>query len=98
MSNTKNDLTVAVEGVFAEAMRAWARCALSSGPEDIKVATTELEDLLRFMESTVKPARVGIASMLEQVRARCKHPGAQRGHNERDGSWMNRCPTCGATE
>lgn len=25
----------------------------------------------------------------------CKHKGAQTGYNERDGSWMAPCPTCG---
>lgn len=32
------------------------------------------------------------------VQSQCAHNGAQRGHNDRDGSWMAQCPTCGTVE
>ncbi len=35
--------------------------------------------------------------MLHLVRKGCTHQFAERGYNERDGSWMNACPHCGET-
>jgi hypothetical protein len=37
-----------------------------------------------------------IFATIQVAQRGCKHPRAQRGSNERDGDWMNRCPDCGA--
>lgn len=54
----------------------------------------KLTAFLRAKDSEIEVAR----TMLEMVRRGCKHEGAQRGYNERDGNWMNPCPHCGESE
>jgi len=67
-------------------------------PADIKQSTDALREMLREWREHDKRVESTVVGLLRLVQSRCKHVGAQRGHNERDGSWMNTCPTCGASE
>jgi hypothetical protein len=71
---------------------------ISDAAADIKQSTDALRALLhewRTHDSRVESTVVGLLRLMQ---SRCKHVGARRGHNERDGSWMAACPTCGASE
>lgn len=57
----------------------------------------EVKKLTEFIRG--KRAEVEVASkMLAMVREGCEHKDAERGYNERDGSWMNPCSHCGASQ
>lgn len=61
--------------------------------EDIPAEANKLQDFIRAKQAEIEIAR----TMLAMVRKGCDHKNAQRGYNERDGSWMNPCPHCGAS-
>jgi len=71
---------------------------ISNESADIKQSTDALRALLHEWQTHHDRVETLVRGLLEIVQARCKHDGAKRGHNERDGSWMNPCPTCGASE
>lgn len=85
-------LTESVKAIVAEAQAAFT---VSYDTQSIKTATTKLSELLREWQACDKMVQQTIAGLLDLVRKNCKHEGAQRGYNERDGPWMNPCPTCG---
>lgn len=62
--------------------------------DQIPAEVKKLTDYIRAANAGIEVAR----TMLAMVRKGCKHENAQRGYNERDGSWMNPCPHCGMTE
>jgi hypothetical protein len=62
--------------------------------EDIPGHVKALRDFIAACQANAKIAY----EMLVLVRSGCRHEKAQRGYNERDGSWMNPCPHCGASE
>jgi hypothetical protein len=70
----------------------------SDNPADIKQSTDVLRALFREWQAHDKRVESTMVGLLKLVQSRCKHVGAERGYNERDGSWMNPCPTCGASE
>lgn len=61
--------------------------------EQIPAEVKRLTDYIKAANAGIEVAR----TMLHMVRKGCKHENAQRGYNERDGSWMNPCPHCGET-
>jgi hypothetical protein len=67
----------------------------SAEPSAIRSSSQALSDLLSRWAAADKQVRQTIGTMLMTVRANCKHAGAQTGYNDRDGSWMAPCPTCG---
>lgn len=61
--------------------------------EKIPELVKSLTEIIAARQADIEVAR----TMLKLARAGCKHVGAEHGHNDRDGSWMNACPHCGAT-
>lgn len=95
MTDPKTALTEALL-VTAEAA---SKCLIVGKDKPrIKEATTELRQLLALWAEHNKAATETIRTLLAVAREWCDHAGAQRGYNERDGSWMNPCPTCGHSE
>jgi hypothetical protein len=88
------ELKDAVEQLLASAQAAFTT---SDEPADITQSTDALSALAREWQRHSERVRSTVTGLLNLVQSRCKHVGAQRGYNERDGSWMNRCPTCGAS-
>lgn len=64
--------------------------AFEAIPEHVKT----LIEVIRARQADIEVAR----TMLQMIRRGCKHEKAQRGYNERDGSWMAECPHCGQSE
>ena len=64
---------------------------------DIKQSTEALRELLREWREHDKRVEATVVGLLRLICSRCKHVGAVTGYNERDGSWMAPCPTCGET-
>lgn len=62
--------------------------------EAIPAEVKRLTEIIRSRDADVRVAR----ELLALVRRGCGHEKAERGYNERDGSWMNACPHCGETE
>jgi len=62
--------------------------------EQIPAEVKKLTDFINGIDAELEIA----SKMLGLVRQGCKHVNAKRGYNERDGSWMNPCPHCGASE
>ena len=62
--------------------------------EDIPKAVATLTNIILAREADINVA----TAMLRLAREGCEHKDAKRGHNERDGDWMNPCPHCGASE
>jgi len=91
---TQEQLAGVVEVFLLEVQQAFT---VNSDLASIKTSTTKLREMLRVWDAHNKQVRSVIIGLLDLVTARCKHVGAQTGYNERDGSWMNACPTCGAT-
>jgi hypothetical protein len=89
------ELKDAVEQLLASAQAAFTT---SDELAHIKQSTSALRELLREWQTHDKRVESTVVGLLRLVQARCTHVGAQRGRNERDGSWMNACPTCGASE
>jgi hypothetical protein len=71
---------------------------ISDAPADIKQSTEALRALLHAWHTHDNRVETTVIGLLRLMQSRCKHVGAPRGHNERDGSWMATCPTCGACE
>lgn len=59
--------------------------------ERIPAEVKALKDRLAAIEAEKRI----LVQLLSMVREGCPHEGAQTGYNERDGNWMNPCPTCG---
>lgn len=96
MTNPANkELNEAVGKLLAAAQMTFTT---SDDLADIKQSTNALRALLREWQAHDKRVESTVIGLLRLVQSRCKHVGAQRGSNERDGSWMNACPTCGASE
>jgi len=74
-----------------------AQAAFTTSDEgaDIKQSTDALRELLREWRAEDKRVESTVIGLLRLVQSRCTHVGASRGYNERDGSWMSPCPTCG---
>jgi hypothetical protein len=89
------ELKDAVEQLLASAQAAFTT---SDDLADIKQSTDALTALAREWQQHSERVRSTVTGLLKLVQSRCKHVGAQRGYNDRDGSWMNSCPTCGASE
>jgi hypothetical protein len=89
------ELNEAVAKLLTSAQMAFTS---SDEPADIKQSTETLRALLREWQAHDKRLESTVYGLLRLVQSRCKHVGAQRGSNERDGAWMNTCPTCGASE
>lgn len=91
-------LRLAREAVDTLLQRAQAALTFSREPADIKCACDSLCELLRVWHTLNDHVSSSVGGLLRLVRQNCKHPGAQHGYNERDGSWMNACPICGETK
>lgn len=89
------ELDAAVAQLLATAQMAFTA---SDEPADIKRSTDALRELFREWQAHDKRVDSTVIGLLRLVQSRCKHVGAKRGYNERDGSWMAPCPTCGASE
>ncbi len=81
-----------VKALLGEAVTSFTA---SAEPADIKVSAKQLAEILHRWNAADKQIRQTIGTMLKTVRQNCKHVGAVRGYNDRDGSWMAPCPTCG---
>ena len=88
------ELDVAVTQLLASAQMAFTT---SDALPDIKQSTDALREMLREWQEHDKRVESTMAGLLQLVQFRCKHVGAATGYNQRDGSWMAPCPTCGAT-
>ena len=89
------DLDTVVAELLASAQTAFT---VSDAPADIKRSTDALRTLFRQWREHDKRVESTVIGLMRLVQSRCKHEGAKRGYNERDGSWMSPCPTCGASE
>ena len=89
------ELTTAVAQLLASAQAAFT---ISDETADIKQSADALRATLAEWSALDNRVESTVRGMLGLVQSRCKHVDAQRGHNERDGSWMNTCSTCGASE
>jgi hypothetical protein len=89
------DLDAAVAQLLASAQTAFT---VSDTTDDIKRSTDALRELMRQWREHDKRVESTVIGLLRLVQSRCKHVGAARGYNERDGNWMAPCPTCGKTE
>ena len=87
-----NELDAAINQLLAEAQAAFTS---SNDLADIKRSTDTLRAALHAWKAQDERVKATLRGLLNLVCARCKHDGAARGHNERDGSWMAPCPTCG---
>lgn len=67
--------------------------SLGSSPtnEQIKTEVRKLQAEIEIRSGEIKVLQQAIS----YYRNQCKHEGQKTGHNERDGSWGNPCPTCG---
>lgn len=83
------------EAVSESIAKATAAFVVSSDKVKIKEATTVLRAVLTEWQAKACSVQQAIAGLLDVIRRSCDHAGAQRGCNERDGSWMNACPHCG---
>ncbi len=70
----------------------------SRDPVKIKESTDRIAELLREWDAASKTVTRALRGLLDTVRSGCDHKGATTGYNERDGSWMNPCPTCGESK
>jgi len=95
MSIAENSLTAAVDQVTSAATLA---LKVSSDPEVIRLSTVQLRLLMSEWSRADTVVRKTLSTFLEIARSLCDHRGAVRGSNDRDGDWMNPCPTCGATK
>lgn len=65
----------------------------------------EIAAEIKSLRQQIDPRRSQIAEIQGEIstlmlgvkhyQRQCKHEGQETGHNERDGSWGNPCPTCG---
>lgn len=89
------ELAAAVSQLLNNAQTAFTT---SDEPADIKQSADALRALLREWQAHDKRVESTVIGLLRLMQSRCKHVGAKRGYNERDGSWMSPCPTCGDSE
>ena len=89
------DLDAAVAQLLTSAQMAFTT---SDEPADIKQSTDALRALMQSWRKQDQRVESTVIGLIRLVQARCKHVGAKRGYNERDGSWMAPCPTCGHSE
>ena len=94
-ATVNSNLNIAVTAMLAEAQTVFT---VSDDQEDIKRSADALRLLLRQWQTHDKRVETTIVGLLRLVQGKCDHAGAKRGYNERDGSWMNSCPTCGHSE
>ncbi len=87
-------LDAAVALLLAEAQTAFTS---SADPADIQQSAEALRKLISAWRVQDQRVEATVIGLLRLVQARCPHAGAQHGRNERDGSWMTPCPTCGAS-
>lgn len=92
------DRTKLQEGVLELLAEAQMAFTASRSPEEMRRSTSSLREILEVWRMYNEQVGTAVYGLLTLVQRNCKHPNAQRGHNERDGSWMNTCPTCGASE
>jgi prefoldin subunit 5 len=59
--------------------------------EQIKKELEKIRAEIKKREGELKLLRAAV----QHYQSQCDHAGQQTGHNERDGSWANPCPTCG---
>ncbi len=83
------------EAMEALLQRAQGALTFSKQPDDIKRASDTLREILRMWSALDGHFSASVRGLLDLVQRNCKHPAATRGYNERDGNWMNPCPTCG---
>lgn len=86
------ELDIAVAQLLAAAQTAFTT---SDEIAAIKQSTDALRALLHEWRAHDKRVESTVVGLLRLVQSRCKHVGAQTGYNQRDGSWMAPCPTCG---
>ena len=72
-----------------------AEMTTSFDPSDIRGSSGKLRDALTRWRNMNKFVETTLIGLLKIITSSCVHKGAQHGSNERDGSWMNTCPTCG---
>ena len=70
----------------------------SSDPTELRIACDKMRKILAEWNALDSAVRRTVRGLYATMQAACTHPDAQRGYNERDGDWMNRCPICGATK
>ena len=86
------ELDCAVSQLLTSAQMAFTT---SDALPDIKQSTDALREMFRRWREHDKRVESTVVGLIRLVQSRCKHVGARTGHNERDGSWMAPCPTCG---
>ncbi len=59
--------------------------------ETIKAEIAKLRPQIEARKSEIKM----LSEAIRHYQNQCDHAGQVTGHNERDGSWGNPCPTCG---
>lgn len=64
----------------------------------IEWGTRRTRETLAMWQRADKLVQSTLRTFLDIMQWNCKHEGAVRGYNERDGSWMNPCPTCEKSE
>lgn len=87
--------TALVAALEATAALASKQLVIGRDKARIKSATDELGRLLTLWTNSGRAAADLLRQLLTAARRQCDHAGAQSGYNERDGSWMSPCPTCG---
>lgn len=92
---TRKALANAAKAFVGDAQEAFT---VSSDVAEITVSTAALRELLKEWQARNKMVEQAIVGLLKLVRQNCKHVGAERGYNDRDGVWMCPCPTCGHSE
>ena len=88
------ELDAVVTQLLAEAQMAFTT---SDTPADLKQSADALRALLHEWYARHKRVETTVIGLLQLVQSRCEHVGAATGYNQRDGSWMAPCPTCGAS-
>lgn len=63
--------------------------------DKIKSVADLLRQRLKDHQTVFDMERAPAIALLDMVQKLCKHKGAETGYNDRDGSWMSPCPTCG---
>jgi hypothetical protein len=83
------------EAMSAFITEAQAAFVVSEDTTKIKAATDQLGTLIKEWTARDQAVMKTVRGLMALVRGNCKHVGARSGWNERDGSWMAPCPTCG---
>lgn len=88
-------LKEAVNKFLADVQKAFT---VETDKDSIKESTAALREMLRKWQVHDKQVQSLTRNLIGIVCSYCDHAGAARGYNERDGSWMAPCPTCGHSE